>query len=187
MSKGTPRRRNLTGMKFNRLTVLSLEAVSSSGAAMWNCLCDCGNAKIAAGSRLVKGYTRSCGCDNRKDGVVTKRDNLLRRFFSYIAQPAHGHACWFWTGPTAGVATHRYGTIMGGWQRKRAHILSWEIHHGRQFPIGMHALHSCDNPSCVNPEHIRPGTPKDNMRDMVERGRNKKQGRVREKFVKQAS
>jgi len=37
---------------------------------------------------------------------------------------------------------------------------------------GVMILHGCDNPPCVNPSHLRPGTAKDNVKDMVERGRD---------------
>lgn len=36
---------------------------------------------------------------------------------------------------------------------------------------GLYATHSCDNRLCINPDHIRPGTQKDNMREAIERGR----------------
>jgi hypothetical protein len=53
----------------------------------------------------------------------------------------------------------------------RAHIFSWMIFHRRPFPEGMFGCHSCDNPRCVNPEHIWPGTQSDNMRDAQIKGR----------------
>lgn len=53
-----------------------------------------------------------------------------------------------------------------------AHRVSWIIHYG-YIPQGMHILHHCDNPPCVNPEHLELGTAKDNMRHREERGRGK--------------
>jgi hypothetical protein len=41
------------------------------------------------------------------------------------------------------------------------------------IPVGMFILHSCDNPSCCNPEHLSVGTPKDNTQDMMNKGRYK--------------
>lgn len=54
-----------------------------------------------------------------------------------------------------------------------AHRVAWMVHHDRPVPDGMYVLHSCDNPPCCNPDHLRIGTAAENSRDMVRRGRHK--------------
>jgi hypothetical protein len=52
-----------------------------------------------------------------------------------------------------------------------AHKFAWEMENGL-MPSGMFACHHCDNPRCVRPSHIFPGTPRDNTRDMLSKARD---------------
>lgn len=89
------------------------------------------------------------------------------RFFDFcIPEPNSG--CWLWIG---GVASKGYGRFnIGNREQVQAHRFSWELHYGK-IPDGLWALHRCDNPPCVNPEHLFLGTCRDNHQDMIQKGR----------------
>ena len=77
--------------------------------------------------------------------------------------------CWLWTGGTcSGVGL---GTIKIKGHMRHAPQVSWELTHNQSFPAGMMACHTCDNPRCVNPAHIFPGTNSDNVQDSIRKGR----------------
>lgn len=76
--------------------------------------------------------------------------------------------CWIWT---KARTPKGYGAYK---DNQAAHRIAWQLANNRSIPPGMHVLHSCDNPPCVNPAHLRLGTQLDNSRDMVERGRSYK-------------
>jgi hypothetical protein len=63
-----------------------------------------------------------------------------------------------------------YGALRHKGRFLYAHRVAWEIENG-PIPDGLHVLHSCDNPPCCNPAHLRIGTHADNVGDMHERGR----------------
>lgn len=61
-----PKRKDLTGMRFGRLVVLSYDHSDRYSNRYWRCICDCGNETISVGNGLLAGTTASCGCRNRE-------------------------------------------------------------------------------------------------------------------------
>lgn len=91
---------------------------------------------------------------------------IPERFESKIERiPLAG--CWIWVG-----AANRYGYIHVNGQSIVAHRAIWEMSNGK-IPEGMELLHSCDIGVCVNPGHLSIGTHSDNMRDMVNKKRQR--------------
>ena len=77
--------------------------------------------------------------------------------------------CWIWRG---GSNKKRQGCARYQGKTWGAARLAWTLTHG-VIPDGMYICHRCDNPLCINPEHLFVGTPRDNVQDMVRKGRNK--------------
>ncbi len=90
------------------------------------------------------------------------------RFWVYVDK-TDDNECWLWTGSKDALG---YGRISRGADKspQKAHRLSWEIHNG-ELSSDLVIRHKCDNPSCVNPFHLLPGTQKENMQDASDRNR----------------
>jgi hypothetical protein len=95
------------------------------------------------------------------------------RFWSLVDR--HGpNGCWEWQGATTGFGHGTYwirGSKSENEGRKACHRYSWELLRG-PIPDGLWVLHRCDNPRCVNPNHLFLGTCKDNNQDMWRKGRH---------------
>lgn len=99
--------------------------------------------------------------------IEGKNAALIIRFEQkYITEPNTG--CWLWTAAAGIYGRIGLGSREDGWEH--AHRVSWMLYRG-PIPEGMHILHRCDIPLCVNPNHLFLGTHGDNMRDAVRKGR----------------
>lgn len=90
-----------------------------------------------------------------------------QRFWSKVDRRTD-EECWNWT---AGTFKKGYGAFyLDGRMRKATHI-SLEMATGPSPEPHLQALHSCNNPPCVNPGHLRWGTHDENMQDKADHGR----------------
>lgn len=110
---------------------------------------------------------------------------LAERFYQKVDKngPLHPDLrsrCWVWTGCRS---RHGYGRISVERKPRGAHRVSYELH-VEPIPHGLHVMHKCDNPCCVNPSHLTVGTQQDNVRDMVQKGRRVANTRLTEEQVR---
>lgn len=112
------------------------------------------------------------------DVPVEALEGIKARLWSRIDKSGGPDACWPWTG-----ATNRGYGVLGIGSRKdnskrliKAHRLVYELEVGplivradRAEYYGAVIMHTCDNPRCCNPAHLRCGTQEDNMLDRAEK------------------
>jgi len=131
----------------------------------------CGKPFLARLCIVRDGYGKFCG---KKCFYRHRWQAPEERFFSNInksgpvpsCDPSLG-PCWLWTGRSR----NGYGALYFYGRERMASAVSYELAHGQPIPDSRHVLHKCDNPPCVNPTHLYLGTPADNSRDKVSRGR----------------
>lgn len=105
-------------------------------------------------------------CCSRSCANKRLRNVVGRKLIEQNSIPEPNSGCWLWTG----AYKKGYGVV--GISRKswQAHRLSYLVFGGVLLADDM-IMHSCDNPWCVNPEHLKAGTHADNMQDAVSKGR----------------
>jgi hypothetical protein len=110
----------------------------------------------------------------RAEKTAPKRNRPLRNppnkqeiLSRILKMTSIGAGCWNWIGSKdrCGYGKMRFG------RESLAHRLSW-LAHGNSIPAGYYICHKCDNPSCVNPDHMFSGPQVENVRDMFSKGRD---------------
>lgn len=116
------------------------------------------------------------GVDHTSAGEAAQKawrsGTVTERFWRFVS-PEPNTGCWLWDGS---VDTHGYGQLRV--KQKGSGSLAYATHislamDGRPVPPGLCACHRCDVPACVNPEHLFPGTQRDNIRDAMAKGRHR--------------
>jgi len=91
---------------------------------------------------------------------------IKTRFWSHVTK-GNNNDCWEWFGAHDHFG---YGHLKILGKLVSSHRLSWVLHKGK-IPLNMCVLHRCDNPKCINPDHLFLGTKKDNNLDKETKGR----------------
>lgn len=119
------------------------------------------------------GFHRICKTCVKFRQQLRKADQLnfiptktIKKFFQNIIKT---ESCWIWNGKKLPKG---YGAFLLNSAKILAHRFSYFYHFG-VLPNDLCVCHTCDNPSCVNPNHLFLGTRKDNMKDMVNKGRSR--------------
>jgi len=103
------------------------------------------------------------------DKGIKARGPLEERFWKKVAKKSDNE-CWLWTGAKS---TKQYGFIGAGGRDGKmllAHRVSYQLQNN-DLQDTDYVLHSCDNPSCVNPNHLRRGTCSENIKEACDKGR----------------
>ena len=98
-----------------------------------------------------------------REGSRFVKEDVATRFYRHVKK-SDGDGCWEWIGF---VDKNGYGKFT--WEKgvyKRSHRVAWVLDGNPELDPSVYLLHSCDNPACVRPSHLRPGTQKENIRDM---------------------
>lgn len=127
---------------------------------------------MSASAAARAGEGGQCKIGRLTGNPVGYRGTLADRFNAkWIGEPNSG--CWLWLGS---IDRKGYGQIRepGGARVRVATHVALEVYRGEKVPDGRYAMHRCDTPSCVNPDHLFVGTPLENQRDSIAKGRKAK-------------
>lgn len=97
----------------------------------------------------------------------------VERFWRNVDRSGGPDACWPWTGYRD---PDGYGKTKWDGRSVRSHRLALLLTTGEALPPTVFACHRCDNPPCCNPAHLFAGKSRDNVHDMLSKGRQRFEG-----------
>lgn len=117
---------DLSGKKFNRLSVISRDYSKRGHGAVWKCLCDCGNIVSVRGNALLSGSTKSCGCLNKEaSSTHGKANTRLYHIFTDMKR-----RCYDPKNKNYKYYGMRGITICSEWMNDFMSFYNWAITHG---------------------------------------------------------
>ena len=133
--------KDLIGQKFGKLMVIKRNGSDKHGKALWLCKCECGNEVSIRGSRLISGYTKSCGC--LKHECLNKNnniniDNLVNKRFGRLTvisrngSDKYGNSMWLCRCDCGNETTVRANSLKNG-STKSCGCLKHEIHERHEY------------------------------------------------------
>ncbi|MDD5371529.1 MAG: HNH endonuclease [Anaerolineaceae bacterium] len=127
------------------------------------------NGYIPEGAYIKRKCENQVCCNTKHMYLYDTKRGLYERWKERVA-PAEDHpdGCMIWQG---GSDKDGYGIFTYEGKTYRAHRVAYELFNG-ELGNGMFACHTCDTPSCANPEHIFEGTSDDNKKDCVSKNRH---------------
>jgi hypothetical protein len=98
------------------------------------------------------------------------RKNSLNDIWKKVDKTSNSNGCWIYT---AAKDNDGYGRFCFDGQNRMAHRIVYQLIYG-DIQSNQYICHTCDNPACVNPNHLFLGSPDDNMKDKVAKNRQAK-------------
>lgn len=159
-----PKKLDLIGQKFNRLTVISKSGQNKHKKTLFKCRCDCGNETIVVGSGLLSGNTNSCGCLQVERAVAAVKKACTKHGLAnhplYTVWIDINRRCY----NPKDTTFHNYGArgikVCNEWRKDFKSFYDWCIENGWSY--GLEVDRYPDNNGDYHPDNCRITTCKEN-------------------------